>query len=401
MRSKNGKNRKLLLLLWTVVNLIYLASVSANEIEPIKVILKGYTNSLHVELENVRYASEYEILYAGDSLMRNAVSKKVVTTEVEITDLNANTHYFLQARVLLKGEWSAWSAVMHAQTALFTTTIGTYNILSAQYDHVFPNNRWSERKESMKTIILKKDNFPDIFGIQEGMVKEQIQTLAELLGDQYVSHTSHRDISPRAIFWKPKKYELLEFDDDIEVLDKEIEGYSTTRYVTAVRLKEKETKRELIIINLHAPSNYGGNKQTVRNQLVLNVVEKAKALSKRANDAPVFVLGDFNALAVDGTYITAPMIMKKNGFVDTYDLSLQRMNAYYGTHDRITTGKSTAGQNESNRSKRIDFIFAYPHNKITVSDYRVIIDFEEGSSSVLKKPIPSDHRPVKSTVHLY
>lgn len=400
---KKRNNGRLLLLLWIGLNLIYIPQGTAKEVEPFKVSLTGYTNALHIELENVRYASKYEIRYSTDNRMQNAVRKEVVTTEVEIPHLKANTHYYVQARVLLKGKWSAWSDVMHCQTALFSTTVGTYNILSAQYDHVFPNNTWESRKEAMRTAILREGSFPDILGVQEGMVEAQVLELAALLGDHYISHISHRDISSRAIFWKPSKYELVEFNDDIEVLDKNVKGYSTTRYVTYVRLKEKMTKKELLIINLHAPSSYSGNKEIIRNKLALNIAEKAKELSKKANNAPVFVLGDFNALAraSDNKNVTAPMIMVKNGFVDTYDMSSQKENAYYGTHDRITTGKATSGGNGTSCSKRIDYIFGYPKNRITVSDYRIIIDFEEGSHSILKTPIPSDHRPVISTIHIY
>lgn len=400
---KKRNSCKILLLLWIGLNLIYIPDAISKGVKPIKISLTGYTHTLYVELENVRSASKYEIRYSTDSLMHNAVQKKVLTTEVEIPGLKVNTCYYVQGRVLLNGKWSGWSETRHGKTALFQTTIGTYNILSSQYDHVFPNNRWEERKQSMKTTILRDDNFPDIFGVQEGMVKDQVLALAELLEDHYINHISHRDISPRAIFWKPTKYELMEFDDDIEVLDKDVKGYSTTRYVSYVRLKEKATKKELIIINLHAPSNYGGNKQAIRNQLAGKVAAKAKELSKKADNVPVFVLGDFNALpkASDGVTITAPMVMLKNDFVDTYERSFQKMNAYYGTHDRITTGRATSGRNDANYNKRIDYIFAYSENQVTVSDYRIIVDFEEGSSSVLKQPIPSDHRPVTSTVHLH
>src|SRR5699024_1366931 len=112
-----------------------------------------------------------------------------------------NTCYYVQGRVLLNGKWSAWSDIRYDKTALFETTIGTYNILSSQYDHVFPNNSCEERKESMKIAILQEGNFPDILGLQEGMVEAQVLELAALLGDHYISHISHRDISSRAIFW--------------------------------------------------------------------------------------------------------------------------------------------------------------------------------------------------------
>src|SRR5690606_13307422 len=307
---KKRNSCKLLLLLWIGLNLIHIPNAIAKDVDPIKVSLTGHTHALHVELENVRYASKYEIRYSTDSLMQHANHKEVTTTEEEIPHLKANASYYVQARVLLNGEWSAWSDVAYCQMALFMTTIGTFNILSAQYDHVFPNNSWEERKESMNATILQEDNFPDIMGIQEGMVKDQVLELTALLEDHYTAHISHRDISPRAIFWKPTKYELVEFDDDIEVLDKDVNGYSTTRYVTYVRLKEKTSKKELLIINLHAPSNYRGNKEMIRNMLASNVAEKAKELSKKANNAPVFVLGDFNALpcAKVNKNVTAPMI---------------------------------------------------------------------------------------------
>ena len=95
------------------------------------------------------------------------------------------------------------------------------------------------------------------------------------------------------------------------------------------------------------------------------------------------------------------MVIENKGFIDTFKATINKINAYYGTHDRITKGIATAGGNKDNCSKRIDYVFTFPKDRVYISDYRIIVNLEKDSGNSLRKPIPSDHRPVRSTLHLH
>lgn len=368
------------------------------------VTVTPYTSSILVIWNEVRGAKKYEVQYAEQNNMVNAEIITTTSRRIEIKDLNKETNYYINVRVFNNSKWSDWSAVKKGKTALFSTTVGTYNLLSSKYDHVYPNNIWKNRKKAVKAIIMESDNNPDIFGIQEGMVKQQVLELADLLKDSYECHISKRKVSPRAIFWKPERFELLSYGDDTEILDEKIAGFGTTRYATYVYLKEKNTGRNLLVFNLHAPSNYSKNRSKEREMLATMISNRAKVISKDSKNSPVIILGDFNSVPKapsNDKFPSAPEVLARNGFTDTFSATSNRINAYYGTHNQITTGTATSGQNPANCSKRIDYIFTYSKNKITVSDYRIIINFAKKSGTVLQKPIPSDHRPVRATLHLH
>lgn len=382
---------------------LYSWNIFAENKSPLEVRLTSYTNQILVSMNDIREAKKYATRYSKKKDMTESVILEHNSVNLELQDLDIETLYYIQARVLNDSIWSEWSKIQNVKTASFNTTVGSYNILSSQYDSVFPNNTWETRMQAMKSIILQPDNNPDIFGVQEGMVLSQVIELGELLKNSYVNHISKRSVSPRAIFWKPDLYELVAFDDNIDILNKEIEGYKTTRYTTYIHLRDKETGKGLLVFNLHLPSNYSTDNSDIRNMMAENISKRAVELSERANNAPIIILGDFNSLSSSSDYekSTSPMILEKNGFTDTFKATINRTNAYYGTHDRITTGVTTGGGNKDNCSKRIDYIFTFPKDKVFISDYRIIVNLERDSGIVLRKPIPSDHRPVRSTLHLH
>lgn len=367
--------------------------------------LAAYTNQVLLQWKDVRGAQKYEIQYAENETFSKSTFIETPLIRVEITGLKPSTNYYFKVRVLDKGVWSEWAGIKTCKTANYSVTVGTYNILSSKYDDVFPNNLWENRKEAMRNTILQPNNFPDIFGIQEGMVDKQVDELANLLENTYVSHISKRKISARAIFWKPEKFSLVEFDDNIEVLDSTIKGYSNQRFISYVCLKENVTGNKLLVFNIHPPASYLADKSKIRNALAVSVAEKAKVLSRLNDDAPVVLLGDFNDVISSSPsqeILSAPNEVEHRGFEDTYTNASNRINANYATHDRITNEiASSANYREGLYPKRIDYLFVYPARKFTVSDFRVIINFKEGSGTLLQQPIPSDHRPVRSTLHVY
>lgn len=355
----------------------------------------SFTSSFHIVWNEVQDANQYQVRYALSSDMSGAVVKETGATKLDITGLTKETTYYVQVRVA-NGEWSA---VKTMRTATFATVVTTFNLLSSTYDSKFPNNIWSSRKQAVADIITQPGNSPDILGIQEGQVKNQVEDLATLLGGTYSYHISSRNISGRAIFWKTDKYSLVAFDDDIEIFDNSVSGYATQRYITYVRLKEKVTNKELLVFTIHPPSGSDAELQRIRGVVANVVAAKAKALAQAAGNLPVVILGDLNNYpeTVISGLPSAPMVFTSNGFTDTFKLALNKTNSNYSTHDGIESGMVTIGQNGS---KRIDYIFTYPENKVSVSDYNIVINFVPESATVLKTPIPSDHRPVRSVIHL-
>ncbi len=369
------------------------------------IVLVPYTNQVLVQWKDIRGAQKYEVQYSEFENFHKASLKETSLIRLEILDLKAGTSYYFKVRVLDKNVWSEWSEVKKIKTADYSVTVGTYNILSSRYDHVFPNNIWENRKEEMRNIILQSDNNPDILGIQEGMIDAQVNDLGSLLKGSYVSHISKRKISARAIFWKPEKFSLVEFDDDIEILDSNTSGHPTQRFISYVCLKEKKTGNNLMVFNIHVPASYLADRSEVRNIMVAFISEKAKELSHNKNNIPAIVLGDFNDILTTSPskdILSAPNEVQKRGFEDTYSKAINKINANYSTHDKITNGMvSSSDYLKGIGAKRIDYIFCYPANKVQVSDYRIIINFDKDSGTVLKQPIPSDHRPVRSTLHIY
>lgn len=362
---------------------------------PTITVFSSFTTSLHIEWNDVSGANKYEVRYALTNDMSDALVKETSSTELHISGLKKETAYHIQLRTG-SGEWSATKRI---KTASFATVVETFNLLSSKHDYKFPNNTWSSRKHAAAEIILQADNSPDILGIQEGQIKEQVLDLATLLKDTYSYHISTRDVSARAIFWKTDKYSLLAFDNDIEAFDGSVSGNTVQRFITYVRLKEKASNKEILVFTIHPPTGSDAEKQRVRGVLAKVISEKAKALSRSANDAPVVILGDFNNYfdTVISGLPSSPMVFTSNGFTDTFGKAVNKTNANYTTHDGIESGKVSIGQNGS---KRIDYIFTYPNDRVAVSDYGIIINFANGSDTVLKTPIPSDHRPVRSVVHL-
>lgn len=386
--------------------LVISAAVSFAEVTVSGITLTPYTNQVLAQWKDVRGAQKYEIQYSEYKDFSKASLKETNLVRQEIERLKSTTSYYFKIRVLNKNIWSGWSETRTCKTASYSVTVGTYNILSAKYDNVFPNNLWESRKNEMRNTILQSNNSPDIFGIQEGMVDKQVNELADLLKTTYVSHISKREISARAIFWKPEKFSLVAFDDNIEVLDSTIKGFSSQRFISYVCLKEKVTGNNLLVFNIHAPASYLADRSTVRNAFAVFIAEKAKALSRLKNNAPVVLLGDFNdvihSTSSSKDILSAPTEVEQRGFEDTYTHATNRINANYATHDRITSGMaSSANCREGIGVKRIDYLFVYPANKYVVSDFRIIINFKTESGSSLRQPIPSDHRPIRSTLHVY
>jgi endonuclease/exonuclease/phosphatase family metal-dependent hydrolase len=278
-----------------------------------------------------------------------------------------------------------------------TVKVTTYNIRSKRYDDKAPNNTWASRKDAVRGILMQAETAPEILGVQEGQVREQIDALTLRMGPDYDQYVTALDISPRAIYWKKDEYGLVA-SNTIDILGGTgISDFVTTRYASYVRLKHRATGKMLLVFNVHLPWGATPERYHVREVAAGILAKKVKAYSHDFGDIPAIVMGDFNgrpAAELDGAHSPA-VELTGQGLVDTFAACVPsaRVNPDYDTTNNLVGAKARIG---TNGSKRLDFIFLYPSANIEVLDWRNILDFAPGSTVDLASPVPSDHNPVHS-----
>lgn len=362
----------------------------------------SYINSVILNWEELSAeTNEYEVRYADKKDMASASTVKANQPNVEIKDLEKGNNYFFQVRAKLKTGWTEWSDVKKINTASFKVSITTYNVLSKGSDpKVGPDWEWNVRTGALKKMIFQENNNADIIAFQESsLVGEELQ---QMIDGKYDSHLSKREkVSGRLIGWKPDKFELADYNDDVEIFSpEEVSEQPGARYVGNVILREIKTGKKLSVYSVHVPAGTNLPKkegQRIRQLGAHNLAIYAKEKAEETG-IPAIVLGDFNNYfntVVDGI-LSAPKTMSENGFTDSFQGALKRTNEDYSTTVNRSTFSIKPGKNGT---KRLDYIFTYPKEQVSVGDYSILINFEKGSSTRLQKPVPSDHHPVKSVLY--
>lgn len=402
------KRKNILVLLLLFVVTITIACTKTSDTTPEEpggaynpeiVAITSYSTNIKLEWESLSGVSKYEVRYAETEDMENATTLESDVASLDIKNLKKSHAYYFQIRASTSDGWTDWSGVNTANTATFEAAVTTYNILGIEADPVVePEFAWLLRKDALKSMILQSNNNADIVGFQE--TRELADELSGMLQDHYDCHVSEREVSARVIAWKPEKFELVSYDDNIDIFGTEVTGQNAARYPTHVRLKEIETGKEVLVYNVHVPA--GSNLPREEAQRIRSVgAQKLAAYAKQKKQEtglPVIIMGDFNGYpetVIDG-HSSACIIMKEEGLEDTFDKALERTNINYATTVNRATSSVKPGQNGSSR---IDYIFTYPSTQIAVTTYDILINFEMGSSSRLQKPVPSDHHPVKSVLY--
>ena len=402
------KRRNILILLLLFVVTMTIACTKAADTAPEKpdeiynpeiVAVTSYSTNIKLEWESLSGVSKYEVRYAETEDMENATALESNVASIDIKNLQKSHSYYFQIRASTSEGWTDWSNVNVVNTATFEAAVTTYNILGIEADPVVePEFAWHLRKDALKSMILQSNNNADLVAFQE--TRELADELSEMLQDHYECHVSEREVSARVIAWKPEKFELVSYDDDIDIFGTEVTGQNTARYPTHVRLKEIESGKEILVYNVHVPA--GTNLPREEAQRIRSVgAQKLAAYAKQKRQEtglPVIIMGDFNGYpetVIDG-HSSACIIMKEEGLEDTFDKALERTNINYATTVNRATSSVKPGQNGSSR---IDYIFTYPSTQIAVTTYDILINFEAGSSSRLQKPVPSDHHPVRSVLY--
>ena len=280
----------------------------------------------------------------------------------------------------------------------FEVSITTYNVLGKEAK-VEPEYAWTERKEAFKQMVLQENNDPDIICFQE--TSTQAEEIVDMFRGHYGCHVSARSISAKLICWKPEKFELVSYDDDIDVFGTDVSAHNTARYPGHVRLREIKTGKEMLVFNAHLPAGsklQKGEAQRIRSIGAINLAKYARQKSQETG-LPVIVMGDFNnyPTTVIDSYPSPCIIMKQEGLEDVFDKALERTNIAYATTVNRTT---SSVKPEQHGKRRIDYIFIHSSNQVAVKRYDVLINFAAESSSLLRKPVPSDHHPVKTVLQI-
>lgn len=292
------------------------------------------------------------------------------------------------------------SATATITEASATITVTTYNMLSTQYDENYPGITWQTRRHEFAKIIRQPNNDPDILAIQEGQERPQVDDLTTMLGRGYENFTAPQDISPRAIIWKDAMFDRLDAGV-VELLDPSVEGYAKQRYGTWVRLEHLRTGQQLMVLTIHVPTGAAEELHELRYHAALAMADHVKQWSEQYGDIPVILLGDFNSYyeTVIGGYQSGPKLLSSLGIPEAYAAAPpeSRTNPDYQSYLALNDATTKPG---ANGTRRLDYIHTYPADRVEVLDWRMIINFRDGSDTDLRTPVPSDHHPTAASLRL-
>jgi endonuclease/exonuclease/phosphatase family metal-dependent hydrolase len=260
--------------------------------------------------------------------------------------------------------------VVAADGAALAVRVMTYNL---RYASESRPNAWADRRPMMARLIRR--HHPDVFGTQEGLYGQLKELQAALPDYDWIG--LGRDGGSRgefmAIFFKRARFEPVAFDhfwlsDTPEVIGSATWGHSNRRMVTWVRLREKTTRRELVVWNTH----FDHEVETARQKSAELIRDR---LRKEDAALPLVLTGDFNCKAGDSP--AYEVLTQEVPLVDTWAIAARRQNEGVGTFNDFKTARKDG--------TRIDWILA--RGALSVPFTGVITDAESGR-------YPSDHFPV-------
>jgi len=241
--------------------------------------------------------------------------------------------------------------------------VGTYNIRYKAWNDSVQGEIWSKRCQ----VICDQVNFmaPDIFGTQE-VLWEQLNDMQNALdGYDYIGigrDDGKHGGEHEAIFFKKNKVQLLDHGDFwlSQTPDKPGLGWDAVciRICTWGKFAVKDGERRHGIFNRRKAQGkvfYFFNLHmdhvgvVARREAAKLVVAKVREI---AQDAPVFITGDFNVDQNDEIYT----IFTKSGLLkDSYEVARIRF-AENGTFNNFKTNYFT--------KSRIDHVFVSPNTKV-------------------------------------
>ena len=282
-----------------------------------------------------------------------------------------------------------------AENGSFTTA--SYNLRYANAEDSAAGNGWGKRYPVMAKLI-QYHSF-DIFGTQEGYIRQLEDMKAALPGYEYigVGRNDGKEAGEHsAIFYRTDKFDLIKKGDFwlSETPDTASIGWDAVlpRICSWGHFKCKDTGFEFLFSNLHM--DHIGKKARVESAFL--VQEKMKELGA---NLPAILTGDFN---VDQTHSSYKALVSNGVLKDSYE-SADFRYATNGTFNSFDPNNFT--------ESRIDHVFVSPLFK--VKKYGVLTDTyrstkatgtekanvkdcpEEISIESYEARTPSDHFPVK------
>lgn len=235
-------------------------------------------------------------------------------------------------------------------------------------------NSWQYRKENVMETI-KKFN-PDILGLQEALAFQIDEIMKHFPNFKLVG--LGRDDGKHAgefscILYDKTKFsadttETFWFSETPTIPGSKHWGNNITRICTWARFNSLETKKQLLVYNLHLDHESQPSREKSTELLVAKIKSHKETL-------PIVVTGDFNS----GENNQAIKNVLQSGFLDSYR-AINSKNENEGTFNSF---------NGEMNGEKIDFIFI--SKEITVKNADIVRDSYNGK-------FPSDHFPVTAVL---
>ncbi|MBN1997335.1 endonuclease/exonuclease/phosphatase family protein [candidate division KSB1 bacterium] len=246
----------------------------------------------------------------------------------------------------------------------------TYNLRYASAEG--PNN-WPSRRPVMVELIQNIQ--PDILGTQEGLFTQLKDLQQDLTGYQWIGLGREGGSFGEfmAIFYC-KRFDVMEYDhfwlsDTPKVIGSTTWGNTNRRMVTWILFLDKTSNRRFYVINTHFDHQI--EKARINSAELL-----VKFLAELDPSMPVFLLGDFNAIAQDSEPYR--ILVEKTDMQDSWLTADSRTGEGLNTFNGFSAGPHNEG-------KRIDWILY--RGKVRFVKLS-IVDFQR------QDQYPSDHFPV-------
>lgn len=249
----------------------------------------------------------------------------------------------------------------------------SYNI---RYDNPGDGrNAWPNRKDRL--IDLVRESRPAVLGVQEAL-HGQLMNMMDALGGYAMVGVGRDDGKQKgeysAILYRTDRFELR--DQNTFWLSKtpDVPGSkdwdaAITRVATWARLFDKETQKEILVVNTHF--DHIGKEARLKSAELIR-----KKIGEMAGDLPVLLTGDFNFTRQQPPYAA---LMQPGGFklIDSAPAD--------------PPGTSCGFEVGARECNAIDYIFYSPHWKLERYD---VLTTNNG------RDYPSDHLPVLVSVSL-
>jgi endonuclease/exonuclease/phosphatase family metal-dependent hydrolase len=239
---------------------------------------------------------------------------------------------------------------------------------------------WSDRRAAAAAVL--RSEAPTVMGTQEGLyyqlreISDDLPTHYEWIGTGRLGGSRGEFM---AIFFDVRRLEPQEFDhfwlsDTPTEIGTTSWGNKVVRMATWVRFRDRETGRDLIVLNTHL--DHAVDKAQRRGAEL--IAERLAAFDPKL---PVIVTGDFNVAAEAS--VPYDTLTTGAGLVDTWTVATDRLTPAYATYH----GYKTAVED----GDRIDWILVRPEMRAQAAAINTrTVDGRWGS----------DHWPVQALVTL-